>query len=108
MTASVDVWKCNSLLILPKANVADFLQNKCSYKFGNVHKKVPVLQFHFSKVAGFIFIKKDSNTGAFLWVLKKFYRTPLVAASVMRSEAFCKTPVQCYFWCEGNWNFTGN
>ena len=51
----------------PFANV---LQNRSSYKFPDIRKKIPVLDFLFNKVTGMMacnFIKKrDHNTGVFL------------------------------------------
>ena len=107
VAASVDFWKFNSLLILPEAAVS-----RCSYKFCNVHKKTPVLQFYFSKVVGLNFIKK---TGVFLWTLwascELIYRT-------ISGGCLCNAIWNFLQNFSGvlifevkplrNWNFTGN
>ena len=107
VAASVDFWKFNSLLILPEAAVS-----RCSYKFRNVHKKTPVLQFYFSKVVGLNFIKK---TGVFLWTLwascELFYSTISGGCLCNAFWSFLQNfggvlifevkPLR-------NWNFTGN
>ena len=65
---------------------ADFHQNKCSQKFGNIYKKTPVLESLFKKVAG-LEAGKYIATQVFSYVYCKifknsfFYRTNLVAAS---------------------------
>ena len=57
---------------------ADVLQNRCSWKFLNIHKKTPKLE---------PLITNDSNTAVFLWILQNFlrtaflYRTPPLTAS---------------------------
>ena len=35
-----------------------------------------------------LYLKRDSGTGVFLWILRNFYRTPPVAASESRSEGY--------------------
>ena len=47
----------------------DPLQNSCSWKIHEIHRKKPVLESHFNKVAvlrSCNFIKEESDTGAFL------------------------------------------
>ena len=46
---------------------------KISSKFHNIYRKTPALESLFKKVAGLrltTLLKKDSNTGAFLWILQ--------------------------------------
>ena len=46
---------------------ADILQNRSSYKFGDIHSKTPVLESLFSKVARpATLLKRGSDTGVFL------------------------------------------
>ena len=48
---------------------ADVLQNRCFYKFCNIHRKTPVLESLFNKFAGLrpaTLFKRYSNTGVFL------------------------------------------
>ena len=64
------------------------LQKRCSLKFRTIQKKIPVLESLFNKVAGLkaaALLKRDSNTGVFLRILRNFkeqpfYRAPLRAA----------------------------
>ena len=35
-----------------------------------------------------LYLKRDSGTGVFFWILRNFYRTPPVAASESRSEGY--------------------
>ena len=72
---------------------ANFFQNRCSYKFPEIHKKISVLESLFNKATGlmaFNFIKKEApsqvhhrcfpvNVTKYLRIA--FYETPLVAAS---------------------------
>ena len=71
----------------PFANV---LQNRSSYKFLDIHKKISVLESLFNKVTGLMacnFIKKETPTQVFSCEYHKmfentfFYGTPPVAAS---------------------------
>ena len=46
--------------------------------FFNIHRKTPVLESLFNNIAGLQacnFIKRDSNTDAFLWILRNFRST---------------------------------
>ena len=49
---------------------ADVLQNRCSKKLHNVHRKTPVLKYLFNKVTGLrqsaSLLKRDFNTDALL------------------------------------------
>ena len=63
-----------------------FCKRMCSQKFLKIHRKTTVPEsFFLNKVAGphpATLLKKDSGTGAFLWILEYFqehllYRTPL-------------------------------
>ena len=50
-----------------KQSFADDLLNSCSKKFHKSHKKAPVLEFLFNKIAGLkALLKSDCNTGVFL------------------------------------------
>ena len=52
---------------------ADFVQNRCSWKFLKFHRKTLVLETLFSNVKGLQtcnFNKRDSNTGVLLWNLE--------------------------------------
>ena len=66
------------------------LQNRCSYKFPDIHKKMAVLESNFTKDTGLMacnFIKKETSTQVFFCEYHKmfenifFYGTPPVAAS---------------------------
>ena len=62
-----------------KQSFAEVLQNRCSSKFRKFLRKITVLESLFNKVVdlqAWNFIKKDSNTGAFLWHLRNFLKTP--------------------------------
>ena len=53
-----------------KQAFADDLQNRCSQRFSNIHRKTSVLESLFNTVAGLIvcnFIKNRLITGAFWW-----------------------------------------
>ena len=74
----------------------DFLQNRCSQKFSDIHRKTPMLDFLFNKVAAIQacnFIKKKIPRQVlsceYCEIFKNsfFYRTSLVAAS----EIYCFT-----------------
>ena len=63
-----------------KQPYADVLQNRCYWKFRNIHRKTSVLASLFNKVAGLrpttLFqpcTKRDFNTGVFLWKLWTFF-----------------------------------
>ena len=65
-------------------------QNRCYYKFPDIHKKISVLESVFNKVTGLMaysFIKKETPTKVFSCEYHKmfeksfFYGTLLVAAS---------------------------
>ena len=82
------------LKIKPFANV---LQNRCSYEFPNIHKKISALESLFNKVTGLMamacnFIKKETPTQLLSCEYHKmfensfFYGAPLVAASENSSK----------------------
>ena len=55
---------------------------RCSMKiagqFRNIHRKTPLPETLFNKVAGLrpgTLLKRDSNTGVFLWILRNFKNT---------------------------------
>ena len=57
---------------------ADVLQSKCSYKFRSIHRKAPVLESLFNKVAGVIpttLLKKRLQHRCFPVNIAKFLRT---------------------------------
>ena len=69
---------------------ANFFQNRCSYKFPEIHKKKSVLESLFNKATGlmaFNFIKKEAPSQVFSCEYHKmfensfFYGTPPMAAS---------------------------
>ena len=49
---------------LPKQPFPDVIQNRCSEKFRNIHRKTPVLETLFNKRVSVL--KRDSNKGVFL------------------------------------------
>ena len=54
---------------IQKQPFANVLQIRCSQKFRNIHRKAPVLEFSFNKVADLrpaTLLKSDSNTGVSL------------------------------------------
>ena len=72
-----------------KQLVTDMLQNMCSKKIRNIHRKTPVLESRFSKDAGLrsaTLLKSDANTDVFCGYWENcqnsffFYRTVLLAA----------------------------
>ena len=72
-----------------KQPLKDVLQNRCSQKFCNIHRKTPVLESPFNKFAGLkacIFSKKEALTQVFPVNIAKFLRTP-----------FYRTPVDYTF-----------
>ena len=80
---------------MQKQPFANVLQNRCSYKFPNIHKKISVLETIFNKVTGLKacnFIKKETPTQVFSCEYHKmfenicFYGKPPVAASKMVEE----------------------
>ena len=77
-------------LAVQKQPFANFLQNWCSQKFRNIHRKTPVLESLFNKVAGLQvcnFIKKRLQHRYFLLNIAKFLKT-----------AFLKNTSGGYFW----------
>ena len=60
------------LQVTSEAAVRSVLQNRCSYKFRNIHRKTSVLESLFNKVSGLTALrpatlfKRDINTGVFL------------------------------------------
>ena len=78
-----------------KQRFADVLQNRCSIKFHNIHRKTPVLKSPFNKVTGLKacnIVEKKLQYRFFSVKFAKFLRTiffdrtPLVAATVLRLE----------------------
>ena len=72
---------CNyhlSIETIPKQSFADVLQNRRSSKFRKCHKKTPVLESLFNKVADLKGKKRGSNTGVFPIKFVKFFRTPFL------------------------------
>ena len=62
-------------LVFQKRLFIDPLQNRCSWIIHTIHRKKPVLESLFNKVAVLRtcnFIKEDSGTGIFLWNLQTF------------------------------------
>ena len=79
---SITPRNCLVSYILQKQSFAIVLQIRCSWKFRKFHRKTPVLESLFNKVAGLqALLKRVSNTDSELFKNKFFYRTPPVAAS---------------------------
>ena len=59
---------------IQKQPLADVLQNRCSYKFYNIHKIAPGQESLFNKVPyrPATLSKRDSSTGVFMWMLQDF------------------------------------
>ena len=58
---------------IQKQPYVDVFQNKCSKRFRNIHRKTPVLESLFNKVADLVFLlKRDSETAVFLLILRNF------------------------------------
>ena len=75
---------------IQKQSFAESLENRCSRKFPNIHRKTPVLESLFNKVVclnACNLIKKETPTQMFscenceTFKNTFFYRTPLVVAS---------------------------
>ena len=75
---------------MQKQPFANVLQNRCSYKFPDIHKKISVLESLFNKVAGFrpaTLLKKETPAQVFSYEYHKMFEniffdgTPPVAAS---------------------------
>ena len=60
---SVTVPKTN---FLQKQQFADVLQNRCSLKFRNIYRKIPVLESFINKGLSATLLKRGSNTGVLL------------------------------------------
>ena len=64
---------------IQKEQYIDVLQNRCSYKFRSIQKKILSLIFElkstFNEVVGppATLFKRDFNTGVFLYILQHFY-----------------------------------
>ena len=72
---SLEIWP---LWNWQKQSFAGVFQNRCSWKFHNIHKKKPVLEPLFNKVAGlkaYNFIKKKLQHRCFPVNITKFVRT---------------------------------
>ena len=91
----------------PKTNhpFADASQNGC---FRNIHRKTPVLESLFNKVADLetwrpaTLSKRDSTTSVFLWILRNsyerlFYRKPQALASVEKKAKKMKSQISKAF-----------
>ena len=60
---------------MKKQAFGDVLQDGCSYKFRNIYRETPVSESLFKNVADqrpITLLKKDSNTGVFLGILRNF------------------------------------
>ena len=84
----------SSNIVLQRQPFKDVLQNRSSEKLGNMHRKTPVLEYLFNKVAGLKIFKKLLRTAFFIeqlwWML-------LVLVSLFRSEHFLKTHLGLLF-----------
>ena len=70
----VKIWS-NSLNKEQNQPLVDVLQNKCSWKFRNIHKKTPVLESVLKKFQASslqLYQKINSSWGVFLWILRNF------------------------------------
>ena len=69
-------WKLKTFLISEAATREVFFRKSCSWKIHRFHRKTPMLESLFDKVADFsscaILLKSDSNSGFFLWNLWSF------------------------------------
>ena len=63
-----------------------FCKKSCCLKFRNIHRKTPVLEA-FKPTA---LLKKESNTGFFLWILRNFKKTYFEGH--LRTAAFVPLP----------------
>ena len=62
---------------MQKQSFANILQNRCSYKFPNIHKKISVLKPLFNAVRGlkdYNFNKKETPTQVFSFEYHKFFQ----------------------------------
>ena len=60
--------RSKTIVPIQKQLLADVFQNRCSWKFRNIYKKIFVLE----SLKACNFIKKDSETGVFMWILQNF------------------------------------
>ena len=63
----------------------------CSWKIRNIHRKTPVLESPFNKVAVWrpsTLLKRESNTGFFLWILGHFKEDLFWRTSA--NDSFCR------------------
>ena len=70
----------DEFVMVPQKHLfADVLYNRCSYKFRNIHRKTPVLESHFNKVAGLrpVILLKRGQHRCFPVNIAKFARTAL-------------------------------
>ena len=77
-------------LVFQNQPFIDPLQNRCSWIIHKFHRKKSVLESLFNKVAVLRicdFIKEDSGTGAFLWILW-----------IIQEHLFCKASTNGWFW----------
>ena len=58
--------------LLAEAVSGGALWKRCFWKFSNNNLKTPVLESLFNKGLETCDLKRDSNTGVFMWILKKF------------------------------------
>ena len=83
----------STMTIVQKQLFEGVFRNRCSLIFCNIHRKHlrwSLFLIKFLKT----FLKRDSNTGVFLWILEEqlFYRTPPVAASDRGTYSFISLP----------------
>ena len=80
-----------------KQQFTDVIQNRCSYKFLKIHRKTPVLEYLFNKVAGpqaCNFNPKRLQHRCFPVNFAKFLRAPFLQNT--SDDCFCHF---CKDWC---------
>ena len=71
------VWLCSS----SEAATGGVIEERCSYKFRNFHRKTPVLESFLKKIAGLrpaTLLKKDSSKSFFLVDFAEFLKIPVL------------------------------
>ena len=80
---------------LQKQSFADVFENRCSYKFSNIHKKTPVLESLFNKVVDLQpchFIKKRLLDRCFPVSITNFLRAFFFPEHLWHSAEKCISP----------------
>ena len=70
-----------------KQPLIDVLQNRCSKNFRNIHRKTPVLESHFNKLAGLQLHQKESLTQVLYCEYCEIFKKSFFIELLLRKDA---------------------